>query len=274
MSTSLRKHFLIVMTLLAAALSSVTVNALDKAEVWNLYRDAESSFRQGNELRKTDPAKARELFEKAALCFETLQREGEIQNGRLFYNLGNVYFRLGEIGKAILSYRRAERFIPNDINLQQNLNFARSRRLDKIESRPRTQVYRTLFFWHYDLNGLARAWLFAACSGCLWVLAGVYVLKRATWLRHAAIGCALLSLLLAGSLGVEAYEQTHIRSGVILDKEVIGRKGDSTTFEPTFKDPLHMGVEFRLVEERKGWLHIELADGRRCWIPDSAAGII
>ena len=274
MRAALSKYFLMVMILLAAVSNCATARAMDKAEVWNLYRDGEASFRQANEVRKTDPAKARELFEKAVASFETLQREGGIQNGRLFYNLGNIYFRLGEIGKAILNYRRAERFIPNDINLQQNLNFARSRRLDKIESRPQTQVYRTLFFWHYDLNGLARAWLFAACSSCLWVLAGVYVLKRAAWLRHAAMGCALLSLLLAGSLGVEAYEQTHVRSGVILDKEVIGRKGDSTTFEPTFKDPLHMGVEFRLVEERKGWLHIELADGRRCWIPDSAAGTI
>jgi hypothetical protein len=35
-----------------------------------------------------------------------------------------------------------------------------------------------------------------------------------------------------------------------------------------------MGAEFKLVEERKGWLHIELVDGRRCWIPESAAGII
>jgi tetratricopeptide (TPR) repeat protein len=274
MSAALSKYFLMVMVLLAAVSSSATAKRLDKAEVWNLYRDGESSFRQANELRKTDPVKSRELFEKAALCFETLQREGGIQNGRLFYNLGNVYFRLGEVGKAILNYRRAGRLIPNDINLQQNLNFARSRRLDKIEAKPQTQVYRTLFFWHYDLNGLARAWLFAACFSCLWVLAGVYVLKRAAWLRHAALGCALLSLLLAGSLGVEAYEQAHVRSGVILDQEVIGRKGDSTTFEPTFKDPLHTGVEFHLVEERKGWLHIELVDGRRCWVPESAAGII
>ena len=73
---------------------------------------------------------------------------------------------------------------------------------------------------------------------------------------------------------MEAYEQSNIRSGVILEQEVMGRKGDSTTFEPTFKEPLHMGVEFNLVEERKGWLHIELADGRRCWIPESAAEII
>jgi tetratricopeptide (TPR) repeat protein len=293
------KRLFVILTILAAVSSPMNLKALDKAEVWNLYREGESSFRQANELLGTDPAKARDLFEKAAMYFEAIHREGGIENGRLFYNIGNIYFRLGDTGKAILNYRRAERFIPNDINLQQNLNYARSRCVDKIELKPQTQVFRTLFFWHYDLSGPTRSWLFASVFGLLWIFAGMYVLKRKcvptrergnevvwqrgnevyllkreSWLRYAIMGCAVLSLLLAGSLGIEGYEESNVRSGVILEQEVMGRKGDSATFEPTFKEPLHMGVEFKLVEERKGWLHIELADGGRCWIPESAAGII
>jgi tetratricopeptide (TPR) repeat protein len=259
---------------LAAVLGSMEVQALDKAEVWNRYREGESSFRQANELLRTDPEKARVLLEKAALCFDSIHREGGIENGRLFYNIGNIYFRLGDTGKAILYYRRAERFIPNDLNLQQNLNFARSRSLDRIEPKPQTRVFRTLFFWHYDLGGMARVWILAVLFSLLWLFASVYLLKGRLWLRHAAVCCAVLSISLACSLAVEAYEQSNIRSGVILGKEVMGRKGDSTTFEPTFKEPLHAGVEFNLVEERIGWLHIELADGRRCWIPESAAEMV
>ena len=146
--------------------------------------------------------------------------------------------------------------------------------MDRIDPKPQTQVLRTLFFWHYDLGGTTRAWLLAAFFGLLWISAGVALLKRRSWLRYAAISCAGFSLLLACSLAVESYGQSNVRSGVILERETIGRKGDSATFEPTFKEPLHMGVEFNLVEERKGWFHIELADGRRCWIPESAAGII
>ncbi len=270
----MNNYLLIFLTVLAAVLSPIKSSALDTAEVWNLYRDGESYFRQANELLRTDPAAAKGLFEKAALSFETVHREGGIENGRLLYNIGNIYFRLGDTGKAILHYRRAERFIPNDVNLQQNLNYARSRCVDKIEPKPQAQVLRTIFFWHYDLGGSIRAWILAVVSSLLWVSAGAYVLKRRAWLRYATVSCAVLSLALACSLAVEAYQQTHIRWGVILEREVMGRKGDSTTFEPTFKEPLHMGAEFSLVEERKGWLHIELADGRRCWVPESAAGLI
>ncbi len=271
---SVNKCLLVFLAGLAAVSSAMKVNALDKAEVWNLYREGESSFRQASELLQTDPAKARNLLEKAVLCFETVHREGGIENGRLFYNIGNIYFRLGDTGKAILNYRRAERFIPNDVNLQQNLNYARSRCVDKIEPKPQSRVLRTIFFWHYDLGGIIRAWLLAAFAVLLWLSAGIYLLKRRSWLLYTAVSCALLSLLLVCSLAVDAYEQANVRTGVILQQEVIGRKGDSSTFEPTFKEPLHSGVEFNLVEERKGWLHIELADGRRCWIPESAAGLI
>ncbi|MGV8074852.1 MAG: hypothetical protein AB2L11_09905 [Syntrophobacteraceae bacterium] len=270
----MKQHLLTFCLVFVSLLIALESHALDKAEVWNLYREAESSFRQANELLRSDPDKAKELFEKAALYFEAIHREGGIENGRLFYNIGNVYFRLGDTGKAILNYRRAERFIPNDINLQQNLNFARSRCVDKIEPKPQTMVFRILFFWHYDIGGMTRAWLFAAIFGLLWVFASIYLVKRKVWLRYVSASCAVISLLLLCSLAVQAYEQSRIRSGVILENEVVGRKGDSVTFEPTFKEPLHPGVEFNLVEERKGWLHIELADGRRCWIPETAAEMI
>jgi len=271
----MKKYPLILLMILAALLGgTMKANALDKAEVWNLYREGESSFRQATDFLEKDPTKARDLFEKAALCFETIHREGGIENGKLFYNIGNIYFRLGEIGRAILSYRKAERFIPNDINLQQNLSAARARCPDRIESKPQTQLLRTLFFWHYDLSGPARSWLFAACFGLLWLFAGLYLSWRKPLLRPLAGGFAVLSLFLAISLGVEAYGQSTSRSGVVLEHEVIGRKGDSATFEPTFKEPLHAGVEFNLLEERKGWLHIELADGRQCWIPETAAELI
>ena len=270
----MNRHLRVVLMVLTAVLSAAGLYALDNAAVWDLYREGEASFRQANELLQTDPAKARGLFEKAASSFETIASEGGIENGRLFYNIGNVYFRLGDTGKAILNYRRAERFIPNDLNLQQNLNYARGRCVDKIEPKPQTQVLRTVFFWHYDLGGNSRAWLLAGMAGLLWLSAGTYLLKRKSWLRYAALSCGGLSLLLACSLAVDAYHQANDRPGVILEAEVIGRKGDSATFEPTFKEPLHMGVEFNLVEERQGWLHIELADGRRCWIPASAAGLI
>jgi len=47
---------------------------------------------------------------------------------------------------VILNYRRAEHYIPNAPHLQQNLWFARSRRVDKVEEIQKKKVLKTIFF--------------------------------------------------------------------------------------------------------------------------------
>jgi tetratricopeptide (TPR) repeat protein len=266
---------LLLALLLPLLWSSPTLSwALDRTELFVLTRDAEVSFRQANELASSDPEKAKILYEKALYCFERIVQEGAVENGMLYYNIGNVTFRLGDLGRAILNYRKAERLIPGDMNLQHNLLFARSRCVDGINPKPQARVFQTLFFWHYDLSRYVRSVLFVILFDCIWVCAAIYLFWKKPLIRNVALVFAVLSVLPAASLAVEAYQQAHTRYGVILAKEAIARKGDSATYEPSFTEPLHAGTEFNLIEERKGWYQIELADGRRCWITSSAAGAI
>ncbi|MEA3547450.1 MAG: tetratricopeptide repeat protein, partial [Thermodesulfobacteriota bacterium] len=117
-----------------------------------LLTQGASFFRQANE--SDDPEEARRLYHKSLLRYEKLSRE--IENGKLYYNIGNVYFRLDDLGRAIVNYRRAEQLITNDPNLRQNLDYALSKRQDKIESKQEEELLRTLFFWHYDLPSSLR----------------------------------------------------------------------------------------------------------------------
>ncbi|NIP92203.1 MAG: tetratricopeptide repeat protein, partial [Akkermansiaceae bacterium] len=109
----------------------------------------------------SDPGQARELYRKAAMRFERVVRDGGIENGKLFYNMGNAYFRAGDLGRAILNYRKAEQFSPNDRNVQQNLEYARSQRKDDLGKKDETKALRTLLFWHYDFSFGQRFTLFA-----------------------------------------------------------------------------------------------------------------
>jgi tetratricopeptide (TPR) repeat protein len=247
---------------------------LNDKELWTLYERGEKSFRKANELVAADPQKAKDLYRKAVLTFETVVRDGGVQNGRLYYNIGNTYFRLGELGRALLYYRKAETLIPNDPNLQQNIRYAKSRTVDKIEEKPQAKVIKTLFFWHYDLDRRTRSVLFVLFFTLIWVSSTAFLFKKRAVFRYGAITGALVSLLLFTSLAVEAFHDSRSRLGVIVSNEVTARKGDSRTYQPSFKEPLHAGAEFSLLEHRKGWYHIELFDGRRCWIPDSAGELV
>ena len=59
-------------------------------------------------------------YQKAIEGYLRLFDSGYV-NGHLYYNLGNAYFRSGQLGRAILNYKRAELLIPRDADLNFNL---------------------------------------------------------------------------------------------------------------------------------------------------------
>jgi hypothetical protein len=234
----------------------------------HLLSQANDFFRQAGETK--DKKRAEELYRKALLRYESLSRE--ITNGKLYYNIANVYFRLNDLGRAIVNYRRAEKFIADDDNLRQNLAAALAKRQDKIEPGQEDKLLHTLFFWHYDLSRSTRLLIFFPVYIIFWFLAWLYwgtKLKIPQWLP-------VLFLVLVLSLGASLLSEQGSQNakGVIVSAEVIARKGDSTSYQPSFEEPLHAGTEFMLLDERASWLHIKLADGRQCWIPAYEAEMI
>lgn len=269
------------MTRIAAIAAFALMNApatagqgLDRTEVFDLFSRAKELYRQANEAMARDPDEARELYRRAAMRFERIVDEGGVRNGGLYYNIGNAWFRMGDLGRAILHYRRALLYAPNDSNLQQNLSYARSKRRDRIEPKAETHVLRTLFFWHYDLAARTRLVLFAAAFGAVWVLAALLLFRRSTAVRWGLVIAAGLSALLLGSLTIEAAVSSRTVAGVVLADEVVARKGDAETYQASFKEPLHTGTEFDVVEDRGDWLQVDLADGRRCWLPRQSVGLV
>ncbi len=267
--------FMIIMFLTAGFYApSLRAEPLDEAQVVDLYTQAKDLFRQANELTSTSPVEAEDLYKKVAMRYERIIRDGGVRNGKLYYNLGNVYFRLKDIGRAILNYRRAEQYIPNDPNLKQNLDYAREKRLDDIEEKQETKVLKTLFFWHYDLSTQSRIMIFSVCFMLLWTAAAIRIFMQASYLRWMITVSFILSLLLAGSLLAEELSLRNSRPGVVINSEVVARKGNSETYEPSFKDPLHSGTEFTLIEDRGDWYQIELADARTCWVTSKDVALV
>jgi tetratricopeptide (TPR) repeat protein len=247
---------------------------LPEGELQELFIQGKALFRQANQAAGTDPDTAKELYRKAALRFERIIRDGKVRNGKLYYNIGNAFFRMGDLGRAILHYRRSERYRPHDPNLQQNLNYARTRRLDRIEERQKTKVLKTLLFWHYDISAGTRSVIFAVGSLLFWVGLSLRIFSRKSIPRWALACLGLIALLFLASLVFEGFFADRQREGVILAKHVLARKGDGETYQSSFKDPLHAGTEFEVLEDRNKWYQIELRDGRRCWVPHSAAELV
>jgi tetratricopeptide (TPR) repeat protein len=242
---------------------------LTRSEISDLFSQAKRLFNEATGILATDPVRANALFEQSALYFERMVNEGGVRNGKLYYDIGNVYFRTGDIGRAILNYRRAERLIPNDPNLHQNLTYARTRRVDAIDRAERALVSRVLFFWYYDLSSQTRLLVFGISFSLVWIFASLKLLLGRRGFVWAAAAAALVAVVFLGSLAYESVDARRNPPAVVLAEEIVGRKGNSETYQPSFQAPLHAGTEVILREKRGSWLLVELQDGRRTWLPAS-----
>jgi len=64
-------------------------------------------------------------FPDAVAAYENILYSGQ-KSVALYYNLGNAYFKSGQIGKAIALYRQAQKINPRDPDIRANLQFARN----------------------------------------------------------------------------------------------------------------------------------------------------
>jgi tetratricopeptide (TPR) repeat protein len=247
---------------------------LSEARIADLFHQANDLFHQADQTAAKNPEKAKTLYLQAAMRYEKIVKQGGVHNGRLYYDIANAYFRTKDIGRAILNYRRAQQYIPDDENLRQNLAYARNKRLDKIGEQQEIKVFKTLFFWHYDLSTPDKILLFSIFFISIWVLAGLYRFVRRPALGWMVAVVVVLSMMMGGSLVAESISLYQIKPGVITEASVPARKGNSTAYAPSFKEPLHAGTEFNLIENRDNWLYIKLFDGRTCWIPSKTAEMV
>lgn len=270
---TVKKNTISLVSLLLFVTASLTEAKLPKEQVCTLFNQANQDFRQANSTE--EPEQAKRLYEKAILGFERIIDEGQVQNAKLYYNLANAYFLHGQLGKAILNYRRAAKMNGSDENIKKNLAFARGQRIDKVAVKTEKRVLQTLFFWHYDLSIRTKFLLMCIFFGivCISITATIWLGRIGPFTAGMAI-CGILTICFLASVIVESRSQTSTICGVITAKEVIARQGDGQNYPASFKEPLHEGTEFDLLENRTGWFHIKLSDDSDGWIADDSAELI
>ena len=120
-------------------------------------------------------------FASALQDWEDVRATG-LMSKELYYNLGNAYFKTGEMAQSILWYERALKLDPSDADIRHNLEYARSLTQDRIE-----EVRRCCSCWAALPGGAAWAFSWASPACCLLSWAGILPSGSAKrpWLRTA-----------------------------------------------------------------------------------------
>ena len=195
----------------------------------------------------------------------------------LYYNLGNAYFRRGDLGLSILYYERALKLDPSYADARHNLEFANTRIQDRIDTVPPFFLKSWMDSFRRILPSNAWAWIcivllaLALCSLLLFLLGKTPAGKKTGF----GLGVAMLLLSVmcfAFSLSLKsAYENSGaaiVTAAVSQAYSSPAEEGSSTLFV------LHEGTKVQVLDSIGKWTNVKLADGRQGWLGSDSIELI
>jgi len=211
-------------------------------------------------------------YQDAAGLYEGILSSFKLKNTDIYYNLGNAYFKLGRYGKAIASYRKALLLSPREQDVLANLRVVRSRTRDKLDSPRSTELFRDLFFFHYDVNRSESELIFLVAYGLAALFGAVGLFWKSKAMRWTAAAGLAVTVIFASSTMVHAYREAHPSDAVVVAAEADLHTGPGDSYLTTFN--LHDGAELYIHDRTKDWYQVELSDGRRGWIAANSIELI
>jgi len=209
-------------------------------------------------------------YESAVSGFLSLAEKG-VKNGTLFYNLGNSYFKKGDLGQSILWYERALRFLPDNPDLKFNYNHVLSFTKDEKGKRE-LPIFRVLFFWKYMLSQANVQRAAIILNVLFWTLLILSMFFKHYWLRMSGTLVLILAIVFIATSLYNRYESSHQKLAVILPEIVSVRSGFTPESTELFK--LHAGTKVRVEKIQGNNFRIFFSEGKIGWIRKEDAGII
>jgi tetratricopeptide (TPR) repeat protein len=181
-------------------------------------------------------------------------------SANLFYDLGNAYFRVNDIGRAILNYKRALQLEPGHPEAATNLQIARdqSRGLRLIPSELEN-----------SLHALRSSTWAVVAAACFWLAIFALIFRRTTALMTGAIFCLLLSAGCAWAAWSLENGAEGSRAAVVVAENTDARVATADTARSILALP--PGSAVMILQERGDWNYAELPNHQRGWIAAGAA---
>lgn len=212
-----------------------------------IFSQANAQYAEGN------------YAEAAAQYQEILQEQ---PSAEVYYNLGNAYFKQGELAQSILAYERALRLNPSFKDAKHNLDFAQSKIIDNIED---TQSFFLSNWLKVIRNTLSQStWMILSISLFILTLIGffIFAFSRNVGLRKSAFYIGLIALIIsigacanAGSL----HKRDKQRAEAIITQGIVNAKA-SPDRSGTELFTLHEGTKVKITEVIGEWCCIHVGN--------------
>jgi tetratricopeptide (TPR) repeat protein len=198
-------------------------------------------------------------FTDAANAYEKILASGETSPNLLF-NDGNAEFKSGNLGKAVVAFRRAELLAPRDLEIRANLAFVRNQVQGSTVRENRWQswvnmltlnegaVLTVILFWLTFALLIARQ------------LQPVLVPK----LKNATRIFAALTIFSGTILGVQAANHFTKQTAVVVSAQAMARSGPFDDAQSAFT--ARDGAELSVLDRHDDWVQVANGAGKIGWL--------
>lgn len=220
----------------------------------------EELFQQGNTFYE------QENYQEAIARYRAILSSG-IENGYVYYNLGNALLKSQRIGEAILHYERARRLLPRDEDVAFNLQYVKALTLDKMEQQTDGKIIgilkRIRDAFTPDEVGFVMLIFFLLLS--LLTMMGIFASRQ--WRGRLFYIGALPALfwIVSGILFMSAASHySSTAEAILLAPQVEAKTGPGEGYSAVFE--IHEGAKVRIQRERLDWVEIQLPNKVIGWV--------
>ena len=214
-------------------------------------------------------------YQSALEKYLSIEASGKTSD-KLCYNIGNAYFKAGDLGHSVLYYEKALKLNPGYADAQFNLDIARESVQDKIEVVPEFILKK----WVKDFaHGLSSdGWAVLALVSAMLALALLLCFKFAgrTGIRRLSFILAMAAALMFVVSVLFAFDLrgdvTSEDSGIVMLPVSSVKSSPADNGKSVFI--LHEGTKVEILDRLGDWVKVEIADGRQGWMPASDMEVI
>ena len=192
-----------------------------------------------------------------------------LESAALYCNMGDAYYKDGNVPMAILFYERALKLDPSYEDARYNLQLLNSIIQDRIDPVPDF----ILKVWAKDICYVMNSDAWAVCFIVLLALTLglvlLFILGATAAGRRTGFFTGIVTLLLAvASLSFALWQKKDYMSAddAIVMRPVTSVKSSPSSEASTDLFILHEGTKVHILDRVGTWTNIELADGRQGWL--------
>ena len=191
----------------------------------------------------------------------------KVENPDLYFNIGNTYYRQGNLGQAIWAYEKGIQLSPLHKDLKYNLDFVNARVKDRIEV-PKgalfIEMYRTIKR-NVKLNDLLL-W-----GGIMLLIASfatffkIFNILDNIFAYRITVILFIFSLLLH-MIALDKYWEISDKNEGIIISSIVNVRSAPIDRDEKIIFRIHEGLKVDIVQSQPGWFEIILLDGKKGWI--------